>query len=228
MWDADDTNFLVADDVEFDRATARELYRTGFGDTNLSARWSRIYEDVTFVDVVEALHGNERGLGRLDPNGMISCPFHGTDRRASFKLYKGSNDAYCFGCPEGEKHWDSVRFVAAKYGYTPLQAIHWLEKEYELPPLTAEDEEEEDPDSDIVVVNLNFSHLAEPYIRVAAAAFQKSLDPELAREYLTIFFEAVPGLRADLNSEEELKKVTPLARVLGWKAVEEIKKRRLR
>ncbi len=219
MWEEDE-DYLVAESIDLEREKAREMYRATLGDVNLSPRWARILDEVQFVDVVEAIHGP------APSDGMISCPFHGRDATPSFKLYKGSNSAYCFGCPEGQKYYDAVRFTAAKFGYTPLQAIHWLEKRYDLPPLEAEAEELEEGDT--VIVNLNFSHLAEPFIRRAGEHFLSTLDPDLAREYIAMYFEAVPGRNANLDSEEELLKTVPLARVLGWKALEQLKKQRLR
>jgi hypothetical protein len=210
-------------DVDFDRATARKLNSLSYADDpHLSARWSRIKEEIEFVDVVRMIHD-----GTAPADGFISCPFHGRDRKPSFHLYRGSNDAWCYGCAYGQQLYDHVTFVVAKYGYTKLQAVAWLEKHFDLPPMEFEEEEEEDDESEVVVVNLNHSHLSEPYIEKAAAAFQQALDPELAREYIAIYFAATPARDADLNSEEELAKSVPLARVLGWKTVEEIKKRRL-
>lgn len=221
----DDLELLPSDDdsIDFDRTVAKELYLAGFGeDPNMSARWARVTDPsvIEFVDVVRATHGE------ADSNGSISCPFHGRDSRPSFKLFRGSNDAYCFGCPEGEKYYCSVRFLVAKFGFTRLQAIAWLEREYDLPPL--EIEEDEDEDSDIEVVSLNFHDLKGPYIELAANAFRATLNPELARSYMAVFFEGEPARKADPNSDEELAKIVPMARILGWKALEEIKKQRLR
>lgn len=210
----------LEEDFEWTREKARELYRAGFGDPNMMERWDRIREVIPIEDVIAELQGT-RGL-------VISCPFHGTDSRPSFNIYKRHNDAFCFGCPEGEKYYDSVRFVAAKFGMTRLQAIVWLEKEYELPPLEAAEEEEEDDDTEVVVTTLNFNHLAEPFIHRAASAFLAELDAELVREYIAMFFDALPDRNEDLNSDESQVKVMPMVRTLGWKAVEEIKKKGLR
>lgn len=224
MWELGIDDNLLADDTAFDRQTARELYRLGFGDAKLSARWSRATdpEVIRFVDIVNEIHG------RAEANGMISCPFHGRDSHPSFKLYP--DGAWCFGCPHGQQYYDTVKFVAAKFGYTPLQAIVWLEKKYGLPQLEGDEYEEEDEETEDgnAIVSLNFHDLAGPYIKTAARAFQQSLDVELAHEYITIFFESMPGRKEDPNSTEALQKAVGLARVLGWKAVEEIKKQRLR
>lgn len=213
----------IAEDVEFTREAARELYRAQFGDSNLIARWDRIRSAIPFEDVVEEIQGERRSV--------ISCPFHGRDSRPSFTLYRRTNDAFCFGCPEGEKYYDAVRFVCAKWGYTRLQAIAWLEKHWELPPLAAtdtEEEEDDEDDSETVTVTLNFSHLAESYIAKAATTLSQKPDPEMAREFIAIFFQGRPDKDADPNSDESLERVMPMARVLGWKAIEEIKRRRLR
>lgn len=196
-------------DVDFDRESARELYDQGYRAT-LSPRWARVTDPsvVRFVDIVNMIHGH------ADMNGMISCPFHGRDSHPSFKLYP--RGAWCFGCPPGSQYYDTVRFVAAKLGYTYTQAIAWLERKYELPPLDAE--EDEDTEGEY----LNFSRLAPAYIQLAASEAQK-LDPELIREYIAIYFEASPG-RADQNNPDSLEKVMPMARVLGTQRLEKIKR----
>lgn len=223
MWGEEELELArITEDCEFDRATAREQFRLTLGDDpHLSARWARVTEEIEFVDVVEATHG------RAQSNGFISCPFHGRDARPSFKLYRGSNDAWCFGCPYDSQHYDAVKFVKAKFGYTVHQAVTWLEKHFELPPMEFEDEEEDD-DSEVEIVNLNFLDLAEPFIEQAAADFARTHDVELIRDYMAIYFAAVPARKADPNSEEELGKVTTLARALKSQAVEKIKKGMLR
>jgi CHC2 zinc finger len=215
----DDGDFGV-ETLDFSRETARNLYRASFGSTNLLARWDRIRSEVRFEDVVEEAHGTS--------DLVISCPFHGRDSRPSFNIYRRSNDAYCYGCPEGDKYYDAVRFVAAKFGMTKKQAVDWIEKQYDLPPLegSEEDEDEEDDEDGKVTRSIDFTDLADPYIAHAAAAFLADPDPDLAREYIEIFFDSVPERDADPASEDELKKCMPLARVLGSEALEEIKKKR--
>lgn len=218
----DDSDFGVQA-VEFTRQVARDLYRAGFGSSDLIARWDRIRSELRFEDVVEEVHGT------TDP--VIRCPFHGRDSRPSFYLYKRSNDGYCFGCPEGEKYYDSVRFVSAVYGYSRLQAISWIEKNFDLPPLEGEDEDDDDEDEDDVLegvktIPLNFHDLSEPYIARAAAAFLESRDPDLIRDYIELFFDALPERDTDPNTEEELRKARPLGRVLGPDILEEIKQKK--
>lgn len=219
MWDGEDDNFL-ADDVSFDRQTARELYRLGFGgDLNLTARWVRVTDPlvIRFVDIVNDIHG------RAESSGMISCPFHGRDSHPSFKLYP--DGAWCFGCPHGQQYYDTVKFVAAKFGYTPNQAITWLEKKYALPKLEATDEDtgDETEEGD-EIISLNFAHLAPAYIKKAAQHFREVLDPEIAHEYIRTYFESMPNRKENPDSPEALERAMGLANVLGWKAVEQIKK----
>jgi hypothetical protein len=222
MWDNPEDNF-IADDTSLDRETARELYRLGFGgDLNLTSRWARVVDPavIRFVDVVNAAHGH------AESNGMISCPFHGRDSHPSFKLYL--DHGFCFGCPPKQMYYDAVGFVAAKFGYTRLQAITWLEKKYDLPKLESTDEEDnadETEDGD-EIVSLNFHHLAPPYIKLAAQRFRQDLDADTAHGYIRIYFESMPDRKEHPDSPEALEKAVGLARVLGSKAVEQLKKQR--
>jgi hypothetical protein len=214
----DDSEFGVSA-VEFTRQTARDLYRAGFGSTDLIARWDRIRSEIRFEDIVSELHGTN--------TLVISCPFHGRDSRPSFFLYKRSNDGYCFGCPQGEQYYDSVRFAAAKLACSRAQAISWIEKHYDLPTLEGvEDDEDEDDETEdgTRIVQLTFNELCEPFIALAAASFTQDPDPDLAREYIELFFDSVPERNANLKSEEELRKARTLGRVLGMEALEAIKK----
>jgi hypothetical protein len=211
-------NAFGVQEVEFNRVVARDLYRAGFGNSNLLARWDRIKTEVKFEDVVEQV------LGFTDP--VIRCPFHGGK---SFTLYRRTNDAYCYGCPPGSGYYDSVRLIAGLHGYTRAQAITWLEKQYDLPPLEGidEDEDEDDDDDDTGVATLTYADLIEPYITLASSQFLQNPEPELARKYIEIFFDSLPEKNADLSSEEELKRAVPLACVLGSEIVEAIKQRKV-
>jgi len=205
--------------IEFGRESAYAVDRAVFGDSNLIARWDRIREEVSFPDLIASEEGTREQ--------KISCPFHGRDRNPSFQIYRRSNDAYCYGCPEGSKLYDSVRFIKAKYGLSALQAIVWLEKHFGLPPLEGdEDLDDDDEDSDEKTVSIGFADMAEPYRQHAAAAFLADPDPEMAREYIEIYFDALPDKKEDPESPEELLKAVSLARVLGSAAIEAIKKKR--
>lgn len=94
------------------------------------ARWDRARMDIDAREVIYMLH-ERRG-------NPISCPFHGRDSKPSFNYYRGSNTYFCFGCPDGDGFWDNIKIVARTLEITRSQALRWLEKEFELPPMLNE------------------------------------------------------------------------------------------
>ena len=67
----------------------------------------------------------------LKPNraGMVSCPFHGTDRTPSMKVY--AYHVYCYGC---RKRWDQIAFVMEYEGKTFPEAFRDLGGTYDQTP----------------------------------------------------------------------------------------------
>ena len=109
------------------------------------ARWDRVRKDIDVQDVLFLLHGR-RG-------SPIRCPFHGRDSSPSFYTFRDNNDCHCYGCPPGDDTWDNVKIVARSNEISPSQALRWLEREFNLPPLANGDVEEgvdldaEDPEA---------------------------------------------------------------------------------
>lgn len=204
-------------DIEFGREQASKISRAGPA-SNIGSRWDRIHEEVRFDDVVAEFEGTSAE--------MISCPFHGRDSHPSFRIYWRSNSGYCFGCPEGEKYWDSVRFVARKLGYSNGQAIRWLEKKYKLPPLedSQQGDSDEESEDDVKTISLSFEDLSGAFKKKAAAHFLREQDPAVAREYVRTYFDAMPRSNADRDSNDERKKLGAMARILGSDAIEGIKR----
>jgi hypothetical protein len=214
----DDDDFL-AEDVEFERKTAQELYYRQFGDDpNIAARWDRLRTptEFRFVDLVNRIHD-----GRATVGAMMSCPFHGRDSHPSFKIYK--NDAFCWGCPTGSGFYDSVGFVAAKFQITKIQAIRWLEKAYDLPQLDVVEEEEDEETED--GPPLTFADLAPTYIQFIARQFrQDPTDLEMIHDGIRTYFEAKPGPKEKPDSVEALERARDMANILGEKLLEKIKR----
>jgi hypothetical protein len=202
--------------IDFGVEQARQLFDAQRTDGELGARWRRIREDIRFLDVVAELHGTA--------STTISCPFHGLDSKPSFVIYERTNDAYCFGCPEGEKYYDAVRFTAAKLGMRHLRAIEWLESEYGLPPLEMDEEDAED-DEETIRVRLTHADLCPEYRAMAAEAFRNCGNPALIREYIRIYFNAALA-EGEAGTETETTKALALASVLGRGRIESLKKRK--
>lgn len=195
------------EDFEFGKENLRKLYAAGEARTINPDRWVRVKEKVLFSDLVEELTGH-RG-------SAISCPFHGSDSRPSFYLYPPSrgNCGYCFGCaPYGT--YDHFRFVSQIMGISRVRALIWIEKNWDLPPM--EDVLVED-DSEEVTVSLEYKDLVPAYLSLAQRDCAANRDPQLAEEYLRIYFEA-----------EKSKSHLPLANVLGRERVRTILHRKAR
>src|SRR5271166_2071628 len=169
-----------AQDVDFQKRTADKLYRAGVIRGINPRRIERIREDVRFDDVVAHF---VRNVG-----DKISCPFHGTDSTPSFQVYRGSNDGFCFGCPAGKGYYDHIRFVKQYYGITWIQALKWIEKKYNLPPMA--DVVIEKDEDDEITTEVTFSDLSEPFLARAVREVRQTKDPELAMEYIHVYFAA--------------------------------------
>jgi hypothetical protein len=213
-----DIDDLFTREIEITRENAR--LHCG-ADSDLSERWDRITKEINFREVIADLHNGES-------RELFSCPFHGRDSRPSFKVYPQKNNAWCFGCPDNTGYYDSVRFTALKLGVSKLEAIIWLERKYNLPPLKLhpndEDEPEEQEEEEQKIVSLRFEDLEDPYIAVVAALFAKNPSPLAVRGYIQTFFDAVPT--GERDSPEEVSKLMSLARVLGQAELEAIKRAR--
>lgn len=209
------------EELDFEKTTLHKLYQLGSGGIN-PKRWDRVRTDIRFEDVVADLSG-------LSGSNAIRCPFHGRDSRASFWLYRGSNDGWCFGCPPKEQYYDQVRFVSRYLEISRTAALRWLEKKWDLPALADEpvDEEEE-----VYSINLRFEDLQEPFILKAIKQVQEFKDVELAEDYLHYYFKAIQQLKlseeakklgeADDASDFEVKAAMTLARLLGKEEIDRV------
>lgn len=203
-------------ELNFERNSLHKLYRSGEAGGIHPERWDRIRRDIRFEDVVADLSGHSG-------SSAIRCPFHGSDSRPSFWLYRGSNDGWCFGCPPKEQYYDHIRFVARYLDINRVQALRWLEKKWDLPPLANLPDEEED--EEYTTVKLSFDDLQEPYIRKAIKQVHEFKDVELAEDYVRYYFEALHQLKLAEEAKKigeiedaasfETKAATTLARVLG-------------
>lgn len=196
------------DDVDF--GDVNELNTSGISDL----RWERVRTGVDIRDLIYLLH-SRRG-------SVIRCPFHGRDSKPSFNIYTGTNTAFCFGCPEGDGFWDTIKLVARTMDISRTKALRWLEREYGLPALAGEEppDHEEPLDLDAALADepedntilLEVDDLRDCYIRMARdLVLERAGDGDAvatARALHERFFEAVR--RAD---------VVPLARFVGVDAV---------
>lgn len=182
-----------------------------FDRAQLTERWDRINSNVRFQDVIADLQEGEC-------RELFGCPFHGPDSRPSFKVYVAENSGWCSGCPDGFRYYDSVRFVAAWRDCSNRLAIEWLEEKYGFPDLVSK------PDDDIQISTLTFYDVVEPFLTRAAKLLRDNPDPEKARMYVQMFFNAIPVGEPD--SRVELLRALPLAKVLGWAALTDIKTRK--
>ena len=168
-------------------------------------RWERAHDNPPVKDLLADLFGLH--------GSPLSCPFHGRDSKPSFYVYPRSNDCYCFGCGEGPLgYWDNLKLVAAHFGWVRtfgsdevpdrVQALKWLEKNYDMPVLTHESassrpdifilddtlgDTEAEQDPLLAYRDVPFTLLREPYIRaaivqVSTAAPEDRL--ELAKELI--------------------------------------------
>jgi len=208
-------------DLEFHRSAADTFYRMGSIARGINpARIERIQTEIDFTDLVDDLTGR-RGE-------KISCPFHGRDSTPSFFTRGGFG--FCFGCPPGQQYYDQIRFVQKFNDISWFQALRWIEKEYELPPLpeyASEEEIEDEITTEVFLVDLE-----EEYFRKAAKDSLQHLDPGLAEEYALIYFnareqdeganEARKAGEHEEASRMKNKATTMLARVLGQQVVNQI------
>ena len=92
-------------------------------------RVRNIKKNVSILRVLDSYDIPYRGGGVRVP---FSCPFHGYDARPSAMAYEETNSTYCFKCHEA---LDTIGFVQKKEGMSFSQALYWIEKRYQVPPL---------------------------------------------------------------------------------------------
>ena len=182
--------------LDWEKGSVEKLYSAGTGGIN-PERWERARTDILFEDVVAELTGEYVGQ-------YISCPFHGPDRRPSFCIYRRTNDGWCFGCPDGQKYYDSITFASRYMNVSKPQALRWIERNWSLPSLAERQDAEDDEggqtgDSDAFV---GFWDLSESYILKARQDVQRTKDSELGEDYLRYYFE---GLSMEKASEKARK-----------------------
>jgi hypothetical protein len=140
-------------DIEFDRKAALAMARK---DNISEARWERIQRDVDIRDILEYLYPDKRMV-----SNKIRCPFHGSDRTPSFTIYPRTNSAFCFGCPDKDGFWDSVKIVSRSLEISIRKAVRWIEDEWNLEPMDDDDHEDEATEE---IVVLTAEDLAAPFI----------------------------------------------------------------
>ncbi len=209
-------------EVDFQKRTADRIYKAGAVRGINPLRIDRIHQELRFDDLVADITGRT--------GSKISCPFHGRDSDPSFTMYRGSNDAFCFGCPSGKGYYDHIRFVKEYYGITWVQALKWIEKQYNLPAI--EDIALEQDEEDEITTEVSFNDLNEPFLARAVREVRHTKDPELAMEYIHVYFnaynfEAAAKEAKDAREFQEATKLhykaaMRLARVLGQEAVNQI------
>ena len=206
----EDTQLPAVEELDFERESVQRLYATSTGGIN-PERWERARDEVRFEDVVSELTGHHERL--------LHCPFHGRDRTPSFQLYPRTNDAWCFGCSPGSQYYDSVRFVSRYMDCNRVQALQWIEKTFDLPRLPDTPMEEDDDEGG----TLGFWDLSEHFILKAAQDVQEGKDPELAEDYIRIYFSALAleksARTAEDPDEARLQAAMGLASVLGKEKV---------
>lgn len=117
------------------------------GNNRNKRRLARVKSDVSIVTLLCDLGYYVRPDGG-DREQQFSCDLHGDglDSKPSARVYPESNSWYCFGCGVTR---DVVQTIRDKKDLGFLDAISYLERQYQLPPLPWEDEtlEEESDDS---------------------------------------------------------------------------------
>jgi hypothetical protein len=121
-------------------------------------------------------------------------------------------------CPPGSQYYDSVIFVSKYMDCNKVQALQWIEKTFDLPRMPdapPEDEEEGGV--------LGFWDLSEPFILKAARDVQENRDPELAEDYIRIYFSSLALEKSAKTVEDSasarLQAAVGLASVLGREKV---------
>ena len=70
---------------------------------------------------------------RHDPRNSTEtqyhCPFHGEDRKPSARLYRDTNNCFCWYC---RKSWDPVSFIIEKEGFSFSEAVRFITKKYNV------------------------------------------------------------------------------------------------
>lgn len=134
---------------DFEGEARRETERDEASKRWVQARIDAIRKNVTAHDVLRRFGAKLRQSGS-DREEQISCPFHGTDRHPSCRIYpetvRGPSHAWCFVCQE---RWDAIglwrKFATHETKFTRI--LGEMERAFgiippEAPPIEIEDEED--------------------------------------------------------------------------------------
>jgi len=86
-------------------------------------RSNNIKENVTMKELTSHFNIHTRAEG---PVAQINCPFHGSDKHASARIYE-TNTMYCWVC---SSVWDVISFTKDILGISFHEACSYLEKNY--------------------------------------------------------------------------------------------------
>ena len=105
----------------------------------------RINEEIPIIRLLADLGYDVRPDGDYREQ-QFSCDLHGDglDRKPSARAYPDSGSWYCFACDVARDAIDTVR---ARENLGFREAIRWLEKEYDLPPLPWSDSQAAEPET---------------------------------------------------------------------------------
>jgi CHC2 zinc finger len=113
-------------------------------------RWFRqritaIHAEVTAYDVLRR-NGVQLQQSGDDREEQFSCPFHGVDKKPSARIYPEKDDSpshvWCFVCQE--PRWDAIGLWQKFNNLSLGQAVHRLEREFNLETPEAPDHDELD------------------------------------------------------------------------------------
>lgn len=95
-------------------------------------RVDRIKQEVDILTLLEGFGFRVRA--DMDREQQFQCSLHGDgrDTKPSARAYPESNSWYCWAC---QKSRDVVGTVREVQGMSFIDALKWLEKQYNLPPL---------------------------------------------------------------------------------------------
>ncbi len=83
-----------------------------------------------------------------DREQQFACNLHGQDNKPSARLYGATNSTYCWACSRSR---DPLAYVMEIEGLSFLEAVRYLEKKLNLPPIPWGDEDDgEDGDEDLL------------------------------------------------------------------------------
>ncbi|MFA6234439.1 MAG: CHC2 zinc finger domain-containing protein, partial [Bacteroidota bacterium] len=129
---------------------------------------------------------------------QFPCDLHGDGRdvKPSARVYPDNNAWYCF---QESKHRDAIQTIRDKFELSFSEALKWIEKKYNLPPMPFDEDDNRVPFVQDIDPGKTYEH---DLARVSALMDNITKDRSLSMKTTASFWEAIDHLTYIFSKEQ--------------------------